>query len=49
MQMDDRRDDIGVGRGACSVRPPGRGIAALSRCRGSGGSRGRGRDRPQVF
>src|SRR3954466_629282 len=49
MQMDGRRDDIGVGRGAGSVRPPGRRTAALSHRRGSGGSWGRGRDRPQVL
>ena len=46
MQMDDRPDDVGVGRGSGLVRILGRGTAATSHPRGSRGPWGRGRNRP---
>ena len=39
MQMDDRPDDIAVGRVSGTVRIPGRGAAATSHLRGSRGPR----------
>ena len=46
MQMDDRPDDVAVGRGSGTVSIPWRGTTATSHLRGSRGPRGRGRDHP---
>src|SRR3954470_4559543 len=44
--MADPPDDVAVGRGSGAIRIPGRGVASVSRPRGSRGRHGRGRDHP---